>query len=189
MKTKFFLTGLVMAAVGCLSSCNDIQDNGLRSIQFENYRTVNEVIEGKSLDRTKFVLPANADGFGQKLYSVKTICFTDYHLVALEAKTCTATVYTNGIVIEVDGKKSYFDAEGLDRLPTDKSEGVTAMPSSIPGAPWQPALVIPDENTFWVYTSLYNRGDYAHRELQKIEGWYWTIAKKKGYKYDVLILD
>ncbi len=189
MKTKFLKTGLVMAAVCCLSSCYDGQDNSLRSIRFENYRTMKEVVEGKSLDRTKFVLPTSADAFGKQLYTVKTICFTDYHKATLEAKTCTATVYESGITIEVDGKKSYFDAEGLDRLPTDKSEGVTAMPSSIPGAPWQPALVIPDENTFWVYTSLYNKGDYAHREHQKIEGWYWRYAARKGYKYDVLILN
>ena len=94
-----------MAAVCCLSSCYDGQDNSLRSIRFENYRTMKEVVEGKSLDRTKFVLPTSADAFGKQLYTVKTICFTDYHKATLEAKTCTATVYESGITIEVDGKK------------------------------------------------------------------------------------
>ena len=41
------------------------------------------------------------------------------------------------------------------------------MPSSIPGAPWQPAIVVLDENSFWIYTSLYNKGDIGHRDQQE----------------------
>ena len=33
-------------------------------------------------------------------------------------------------------------------MPTEGEITVTGMPSSIPGAPWQPAIVVLDENSF-----------------------------------------
>ena len=132
-----------MAAVCCLLSCYGGQDNGLNGVRFENYASMKEVVEGKALDRSKFVLPSGPESFGKKLYSEKTICFDD---------------------------------------------AVTGMPSSIPGAPWQPAIVVLDENSFWIYTSLYNKGDIGHRDQQEIKGWYWTYAKQQGYQYKVLVL-
>lgn len=77
MKTRFFETGLVMAAVCCLLSCYGGQDNGLNGVRFENYASMKEVVEGKALDRSKFVLPSGPESFGKKLYSEKTICFDD----------------------------------------------------------------------------------------------------------------
>lgn len=189
MKTRFFETGLVMAAVCCLLSCYGGQDNGLNGVRFENYASMKEVVEGKALDRSKFVLPSGPESFGKKLYSEKTICFDDAEdHDGVYAKTCIATVYERGICIEVDGHKSYFDAEGLEMMPTEGEITVTGMPSSIPGAPWQPAIVVLDENSFWIYTSLYNKGDFGHRDQQEIKGWYWTYAKQQGYQYKVLVL-
>ena len=159
-------------------------------VQFENYSSMNEVKEGKSLDRTKFILPQDDSSFGRKLYSEKTICFTDVNSSKFAAKTCTAVIYENGVSIEVDGHKSYFDAEGMEMLPKDREFTLTAMPSNILNAPWQPAIVIlDDETSYWRYTSLYNRGDHSHRQTQLIEGWCWEYAKKQGYKYNILLLD
>ena len=63
------------------------------------------------------------------------------------------------------------------------------MPSETPGVPWQPAIiVIEDVTDFWIYTSLYNKGNF-HQMTQRIEGWYWEYAKRQGYKYKVLILN
>ena len=191
MFKKFLLTGLVMAAVCCLLSCNGGQDKQtLSQVQFENYRSIKEVAEGKSLDRTKFVLPKDDASFGKKLYSEKTICFTDVTSDVFGARTCTADIYENGVSIEVDGHKSYFDAAGMDMMPKEGEFTMTAMPSDIPGAPWQPAIVmLENETSYWVYTSLYNKRDFAHRKTQRIEGWYWEYAKKQGYKYNVLLLN
>ena len=44
MKTRFFETGLVMAAVCCLLSCYGGQDNGLNGVRFENYASMKEVV-------------------------------------------------------------------------------------------------------------------------------------------------
>lgn len=190
MCKKFLLTGLVMAAVCCLLSCNGGQDKILSQVQFENYRSIKEVAEGKSLDRTKFVLPKDDSSFGKKLYSEKTICFTDVTSNEFGARTCTADIYENGISIEVNGHKSYFDAAGLEMLPQNREMTITAMPSDIPGAPWQPAVVLLEADTnYWIYTSLYNKGDAAHRKTQRIEGWYWEYAKRQGYEYNVLLLN
>ena len=190
MNKKFLLTGLVMAAVCCLLSCNGGQDKVLSQVQFENYRSIKEVAEGKSLDRTKFVLPKDDSAFGKKLYSEKTICFTDVTSSQFGARTCTADIYENGVSIEVEGHKSYFDAAGMDMMPKEGVFTLTAMPSDIPGAPWQPAVIIlEDETDFWIYTSLYNKGDGAHQRTQRVEGWYWEYAKRQGYKYKVLILN
>ena len=73
MKTRFFETGLVMAAVCCLLSCYGGQDNGLNGVRFENYASMKEVVEGKALDRSKFVLPSGPESFGKKLQSVLTM--------------------------------------------------------------------------------------------------------------------
>lgn len=191
MKIKFLMAGLVMAAVYCLLSCHSEQSNTLNGVRFVNYVSMKEVAEGKSMDRKKFVLPSGPQSFGKKLYTEKTICFDDGEdHDGILVETCTATIYESGICIEVNGHKSYFDAEGLEMIPTNHEVTVTAMPSSIPGAPWQPAVVIlKDGSSKWYYTSLYNKTDYAHRDEQKIEGWYWEYAKKKGYKYNVLLLE
>ncbi len=155
-------------------------------VQFENYSSMKEVKEGKSLDRTKFVLPKDDSSFGKKLFSEKTICFTDYTTSKLAAKTCTAVIYEKGVSIEVNGHKSYFDAKGMDAIPFKKEFTLTAMPSEIPDAPWQPAVIIlEDETDYWIYTSLYNKGDY-HRQVQRIEGWCWGVARAQGYKYKSL---
>lgn len=77
MKTRFFETGLVMAAVCCLLSCYGGQDNGLNGVRFENYASMKEVVEGKALDRSKFVLPpvpkVSARNFTLKKQSVLTM--------------------------------------------------------------------------------------------------------------------
>ena len=190
LKKKFLLTGLVMAAVCCLLSCNGGQDKNLSQVQDENLCSEENVEIEFPLDRTTFVLPQNDSQFGKKLYSVKTICFTDYNSSKLLAKTCNADIYEKGVSIEVDGSKSYFDAEGMDVMPDKESFPLTAMPSDIPGAPWQPAFVDLEEgSSYWVYTSLYNRGDYENRQTLRIEGWCWRVAQNQGYKYHVLELN
>lgn len=191
MKKKFFMAGLVMAAVSCLLSCGNEQNYTLSGVRFENYSSMDEVANGKAKDRTRFVLPTGPESFGKKLYSEKTICFDDSEdHDGIYVETCIATIYERGISIEVNGHKSYFDAKGMEMMPSDHEFTVTGMPSSIPGAPWQPATVLLKEgSSVWYYTSLYNKGDYAHREEQKIKGWYWEYAKKKGYQYNVLLLE
>lgn len=189
MSEKFLVAGLVVAAVCCLLSCNVKQDNVKSRVQFENFSSMQEVREGKSLDRTKFVLPKDASSFGKKLFSEKTICFTDYDNSNFGARTCTAVVYERGVSIEVDGHKSYFDAEGMSNMPLNREFTLTAMPSKIPNAPWQPAFVIlENETNFWIYTSLYNKGD-SHTQKQRIEGWYWGYARRQGYKYNSLLVN
>lgn len=185
------MAGLVIAAASCLLSCNNEQNYALNGVRFENYSSMKEVAEGKSLDRSKFILPSGSKSFGKKLYSEKTICFDDIRDESkILVETCTATIYEKGICIEVNGHKSFFDAEGLETIPTNHEVTVTAMPSSIPGAPWQPAVVLlKDGSSIWYYTSLYNKTDHAHKQEQKIEGWYWEYAKQKGYQYNVLLLE
>lgn len=191
MKTKFFMVGLVMAAAFCLLSCNNGQNYVLSGVHFENYSSMREVADGKAINRSEFILPAGDVSFGKQLYSEKTICFDDgENHDGINVETCTAIIYEHGVSIEVNGHKSFFDAKGMEMMPTDHEFTVTAMPSSIPGAPWQPATVLmKDGSSIWYYTSLYNKGDYAHREEQKIKGWYWEYAKQKGYQYNVLLLE
>lgn len=188
MYKQLILKIYYITTICCIISCNSRNNIIYNQAKFENYRSIKDLVEGKSFD-PNFTLPKDDSSFGKKLYTEKTICFTDVSSSKFGARTCTAEIYENGISIEVDGHKSYFDAAGMDMIPKNREFTITAMPSETPGVPWQPAIiVIEDVTDFWIYTSLYNKGNF-HQMTQRIEGWYWEYAKRQGYKYKVLILN